>query len=153
MLLPSCYRRGFISDDELRRHHKEYVPRLLHKFVFRKGRPPRCHFAAVTDSPLWILRSGIIRFLFLPQNRHVSFRQETPLRNAFSPAATRTAQKLHSAEKLSSLLLSNSAPPHTQPSESAIKLKAFCKKEAAWPEDHHNNPSGCRQNLFRLSHQ
>ncbi len=77
-LLQSRYRCGFIRDDELHRHHKEDVPRLLHNLVFRKDRLPRCCFTAVTDWSLWILWSGIGCFLFLPQNRHASFRQETP---------------------------------------------------------------------------
>lgn len=51
----------------------------------------------------------------------------TSLRNAFSPAASRTAQKRHPAEKLLPLPWSNSASSQAQPSGLAIALKAFCK--------------------------
>ena len=61
----------------------------------------------------------------------------TSLRKAFSPAATRTTQKLHPAEKLLPLPRSISASSQVQPSGLAIALKAFCKKEAAWPEGAH----------------
>ena len=64
-------------------------------------------------------------------------REVTSLRNAFSPAASGTAQKRHPAEKLLPLPRSISASSQAQPSESAIALKAFCKKEAAWPEGAH----------------
>lgn len=64
-------------------------------------------------------------------------REVTSSRNAFSPAATGTAQKRHPAEKLLPLPWTNSASSQAQPSGLAIALKAFCKKEAAWPEGTH----------------
>lgn len=80
-------------------------------------------------------------------------REVTSLRNAFSPAATRTTQKRYPAEKLLPLPWTNSASSQAQPSRLAIALKAlckqaqpsglaialkaFCKKEAAWPEGTH----------------
>ena len=64
-------------------------------------------------------------------------REETSLRNVFSPAATGTAQKRYPAEKLLPLPWTNSASSQAQPSGLAIALKAFCKKESAWPEGAH----------------
>lgn len=61
-------------------------------------------------------------------------REVTSLRKAFSPAASRTAQKRHPAEKLLPLPRSISASSQAQPSGLAIALKAFCKKEAEWPK-------------------
>lgn len=75
-------------------------------------------------------------------------REVTSLRKAFSPAASRTAQKLHPAEKLLPLPRSISASSQAQPSGLAIALKAFCKKEAAWPESAHyrTTPTARSQN-------
>ena len=64
-------------------------------------------------------------------------REETSLRKAFSPAASGTAQKRHPAEKLLPLPRSISASSQAQPSGLAIALKAFCKKESAWPKGTH----------------
>lgn len=84
------------------------------------------------DHTLLVLAAESSRLIPTRDSEKVTF-----LRKAFSPAATRTAQKRHPAEKLSPLLWSNSATPQARPSETAIVLKAFCKKEVAWPEGTH----------------
>lgn len=121
---------------------------MLYNLVFRKDRPPHCHFAAVTDFPLRLMiiseRDQTLLVLaaespcFIPTgDSERRLREETSLRNAFSPAASGTAQKRHPGEKLLPLPRSISASSQAQPSGLAIALKAFCKKEAAWPEGTH----------------
>lgn len=99
------------------------------------------------DRVLFVLAAKSPRFIPTGDSER-RLREETSLRNAFSPAASRTAQKRHPAEKLLPLLRSISASSQVQPSGLAIALKAFCKKEAAWPEGAHyrTTPTARSQN-------